>query len=39
MLTEKQEAILDFIRRVQAERGMPPSTRQIQRQFGYESQN
>jgi len=39
MLTEKQEAILDYIRSVQAERGMPPSTRQIQRQFGYGSQN
>jgi len=39
MLTEKQEAILDYIRSVQAERGMPPSTRQIQRQFGYQSQN
>lgn len=39
MLTEKQEAILDYIRSVQAERGIPPSTRQIQRQFGYESQN
>lgn len=39
MLTEKQEAILDFIRSVQVERGMPPSTRQIQRQFGYDSQN
>lgn len=39
MLTEKQEAILDYIRSVQAEQGMPPSTRQIQRQFGYSSQN
>lgn len=39
MLTEKQEAILDFIRSVQAERGVPPSTREIQRHFGYESQN
>ncbi len=39
MLTEKQEAILDYIRRVQSERSVPPSTRQIQRQFGYESQN
>lgn len=39
MLTEKQEAILDYIRSVQAEHGMPPSTRQIQRQFGYSSQN
>lgn len=39
MLTEKQEAILDYIRSVQAESGIPPSTRQIQRQFGYSSQN
>ena len=39
MLTEKQEAILDFIRRVQVERGVPPSTREIQRHFGYGSQN
>ena len=39
MLTEKQEAILDFIRGVQAEHGSPPSTRQIQRHFGYSSQN
>ncbi|HVU23867.1 MAG TPA: transcriptional repressor LexA [Opitutus sp.] len=39
MLTEKQEAILDFIRSVQAEHGLPPSTRQIQRQFAYASQN
>jgi len=39
MLTEKQEAILDYIRNVQKERGIPPSTRQIQRHFGYESQN
>lgn len=39
MLSEKQEAILDYIREVQTERGMPPSTRDIQRQFGYASQN
>jgi repressor LexA len=39
MLTEKQESILDFIRSVQKEQGAPPSTRQIQRQFGYNSQN
>lgn len=39
MLTEKQEAILDFIRSVQTERGIPPSTRDIQRHFGYNSQN
>jgi repressor LexA len=39
MLTEKQEAILDYVREVQADRGIPPSTRDIQKQFGYESQN
>jgi repressor LexA len=39
MLTEKQEAILDYVRAVQAERGIPPTTRDIQRQFGYASQN
>ncbi len=39
MLTEKQEAILDFLRQVQEQRGIPPSTRDIQRHFGYESQN
>ncbi|HXB02398.1 MAG TPA: transcriptional repressor LexA [Opitutaceae bacterium] len=39
MLTEKQEAILDHVRQVQAERGVPPSTREIQRHFGYGSQN
>ncbi len=39
MLSEKQEAILDFIRATQADRGIPPSTRDIQRQFGYASQN
>lgn len=38
-LTEKQEAILDYVRAVQVDRGIPPSTRDIQRQFGYESQN
>lgn len=39
MLTEKQEAILDYVREVQGERGIPPSTRDIQKQFGYASQN
>lgn len=39
MFSEKQESILDFIRAVQSERGMPPSTRDIQRNFGYASQN
>ncbi|AHF93374.1 heme-binding protein [Opitutaceae bacterium TAV5] len=39
MLTEKQESILDYMREVQAERSIPPSTREIQKHFGYESQN
>ncbi|MET0261850.1 MAG: transcriptional repressor LexA [Rariglobus sp.] len=39
MLTEKQEAILDFVRETQGARGIPPSTRDIQKQFGYASQN
>lgn len=39
MLTEKQEAILDYVREVQSERGLPPTTRDIQKQFGYASQN
>ncbi|RRJ96013.1 repressor LexA [Opitutaceae bacterium TAV4] len=39
MLTEKQESILDYMREVQAERSIPPSTRDIQKHFGYESQN
>jgi repressor LexA len=37
-LTEKQAAILEFIGRTQAERGIPPSTRDLQRHFGYGSQ-
>jgi repressor LexA len=39
MLTEKQEAILEYVRQVQAERSVPPSTREIQRHFGHASQN
>ena len=39
MRTEKQEAILSFIQTVQSERGVPPSTREIQREFDYASQN
>lgn len=34
MLTEKQEVILDYVRRVQTEGSPPPSTRQVQRQLG-----
>jgi len=39
MLTEKQQAVLDFIRDYQQGRGMPPSSREIQRHFGFKSQN
>lgn len=39
MLTEKQQAVLDFIRDHQQTSGIPPSTRQIQRHFGFKSQN
>jgi len=38
-LTEKQSAILEFIQDTQAERGVPPSTRDLQRKFRYGSQN
>jgi repressor LexA len=38
MLTEKQEAILDFIRQYQRDEHVPPSTRIIQHRFGYKSQ-
>jgi len=39
MLTEKQQAVLDFIRTRQETRGVPPSSREIQRQFEFKSQN
>jgi repressor LexA len=39
MLTEKQQAVLDFIRDCQEKRGLPPSSREIQRHFGFKSQN
>jgi repressor LexA len=39
MLTARQEEILDFIRAHQQEHGLPPSTRSIQKQFGFASQN
>lgn len=38
MLTERQEAILAFVREFQAREGVPPSTRAIQRRFGFRSQ-
>ena len=37
-MTERQEQILDFIRQFQREKGLPPSTREIQRQFRFASQ-
>jgi repressor LexA len=39
MLTERQEEILDFIRAHQQEHSIPPSTRAIQKHFGFSSQN
>jgi repressor LexA len=38
MLTERQEEILEFIRHFQQEHSLPPSTRDIQRHFGFSSQ-
>ena len=38
MLTERQQGVLDFIRSFQIEKGVPPSTREIQRHFGFASQ-
>lgn len=38
MPTERQDAILDYLRQYQAEHSVPPSTRQIQRHFGFASQ-
>jgi repressor LexA len=39
MLTERQQAVLDFIRTHQAIKSVPPSSRDIQRHFGFASQN
>jgi repressor LexA len=39
MLTERQQAVLDFIRTHQTTKGVPPSSREIQRHFGFASQN
>src|ERR1043166_6810015 len=38
MLTERQRNILDFIQREQREKGVTPSTREIQSHFGFASQ-
>jgi len=38
MLTERQKAVLDFIQREQREKGITPSTREIQSHFGFASQ-
>ncbi|HEX2861764.1 MAG TPA: transcriptional repressor LexA [Lacunisphaera sp.] len=37
-MTERQEEILEFIRQHQQEHQLPPSTRDIQRHFGFSSQ-
>src|ERR1700675_5121791 len=38
MLTERQRSILEFIQSEQREKGMTPSTREIQHHFGFASQ-
>src|SRR5216110_3528786 len=38
MLTERQRKVLDFIQREQRERGLTPSTREIQKHFRFASQ-
>ncbi len=38
MLTERQRSVLDFIQREQREKGITPSTREIQSHFGFASQ-
>jgi repressor LexA len=37
-LTARQQAVLDFIRRQQRKTGIPPSSREIQAHFGFQSQ-
>jgi len=39
MLTDKQQAVLDYIREMQQESGLIPSSREIQEHFGFASQN
>lgn len=38
MLTDRQQAVLDFIQTEQRERGITPTTREIQQHFGFASQ-
>src|SRR5216117_2802047 len=38
MLTERQQSVLDFIQNQQREKGITPSTREIQAHFGFASQ-
>src|ERR1700731_2568721 len=38
MLTERQKSVLDFIQRVQREKGITPSSREIQSHFRFSSQ-
>ena len=38
MLTDRQRSVLDFIQREQREKGVTPSTREIQSHFGFASQ-
>jgi repressor LexA len=38
MLTERQEAILDFVRNYQAAQSVPPSGREVARRFGFSQQ-
>src|SRR5438874_3927727 len=38
MLTERQKEVLDFIQSEQREKGITPSTREIQNHFGFASQ-
>src|SRR5438477_4497451 len=38
MLTDRQKSVLDFIQAEQREKGITPSTREIQNHFGFASQ-
>src|SRR5437764_12548506 len=38
MLTDRQQSVLDFIQAEQREKGITPSTREIQNHFGFASQ-
>jgi repressor LexA len=39
MLTSRQEEIMEFVRSYQREHSIPPSTRSIQKHFGFNSRN